>query len=166
MGREPEGLLVPGRNDVDQPGREAGLDAQLADAQPAERGRFGRFEDDGVAHDHRRAGLYQRQGEGEIEGGDERNDANWIIEIVRMLVRVERVTGVYPLPAAQDLGLPGEVAEMIEGGEDLERDGFEHRLSLLESDQPRDGVDLIVDQTGKAAEAQAPLLERDASPES
>ena len=55
---------------------------------------------------------------------------------------------------------------MIEGGEDLERDGFEHRLSLLESDQPRDGVDLIVDQTGEAAEAQAPLLERDASPES
>ena len=80
-------------------------------------------------------------------------------------MRVQRMTGLDGLALRQLSRVTREKREVVERGEDLERQGLRERFALLEGDEAGERLRLLLDAGRQPAEPPRALLERGAPPQ-
>jgi hypothetical protein len=88
-----------------------------------------------------------------------------VVQVVRALVQVQRVPRLDRLSQRKLACVVGQELEVVERGENLERHRLGVGLPLLERDETRDRLRLLVEARGQLREPARTLLERRAAPD-
>ena len=119
LGERGAGVAVA-RDDVQDAGRDAGLERELAEAQRAERRLLGRLEDDRAAGGERRADLPRRHQQREVPRDDLPDDADGLLERVGVELGAGDVGQRRRHGRAAELRRPaGHVPEEVGGERDI-----------------------------------------------
>ena len=134
-------------DEVEDAGRQAGVDEALDQAERRERRRRRRLEDDGVAVDERRRDLPGGDGDREVPRGDRRDHAERLAPAVQH--RVRRVGRQHV--AAHPPALAAVVAQDVARARDL-AGRLGQRLALLARERARDLAHALGEQLGRLEE--------------